>query len=102
MQSLDLALEVFPAPDAGESGKHTPGEGADFVVSMITEAMKSIKAERSLLHYLDSLLDLKGCSYLQLLRRSTRLNLQVGAPLTDVDCRVSILSQWTSAVCNPK
>lgn len=36
-----------------------------------------IRSEQSLLQYLDSLLDLKGCNYLQLLRRQTRLNLQV-------------------------
>ena len=79
MQSLDLALELFPAPDAVESGTHAPGEGADFVVNEMTAAMKSIKAEGSLLAFLDSLLDLKGSPYLQALRRSTRLNLQVTA-----------------------
>ena len=77
MQSLDLALELFPAPDAVESGTHAPGEGADFVINEITAALKSIKAEGSLLAFLDSLLDLKGSPYLQTLRRSTRLSLQV-------------------------
>ena len=77
MQSLDLALEVFPNPEAPEEDRHSPGTGADFVLSMISEALKSIKSEQSLLQYLDSLLDLKGCTYLQTLRRATRLDLQV-------------------------
>ena len=77
MQSLDLALEVFPNPEAPEEGPHIPGSGADFVLSMISEALKTIKSEQSLLQYLDSLMDLKGCTYLQALRRATRLNLQV-------------------------
>ena len=47
------------------------------MLSMISEALKSIKSEQSLLQYLDSLMDLKGCTYLQALRRATRLNLQV-------------------------
>ena len=47
------------------------------MVNEMTAAMKSIKAEGSLLAFLDSLLDLKGSPYLQALRRSTRLNLQV-------------------------
>lgn len=79
MQHLDLALEVFPSPDVPPDSPHTPGEGADFVVSMIVEGLKGIKAEDSLLHYLDAMLDLKGCQHLQALRRSTRLNLQVWA-----------------------
>ena len=84
VQSLDLALEVFPNPESPEEGSHTPGSGADFVLSMITEALKIIKSEESLLQYLDSLMDLKGCSYLQALRRATRLNLQVRLLLLEI------------------
>lgn len=77
LQHLDLALEVFPSPDVHPEANHHSGEGADFVMSMIVEALKGLKAEGSLLQYLDALLDLKGCQHLQSLRRATRLNLQV-------------------------
>lgn len=72
-----MAVEVFPNPESTEDSANSPGSGADFVISMISEALKGMKSEQSLLQYLDSLLDLKGCHHLQTLRRATRLNLQV-------------------------
>ena len=59
------------------------GDGADFLLSEVTEALKLMKTESSLLTYLDSLLDLRGSPYLYTTKRATRLNLQVGqlAPL---------------------
>ena len=50
MQHLDLALEVFPCPDVlSEPGQQSRGSGADFVISMLTEALREISSEQVIL-----------------------------------------------------
>ena len=86
LQGLNKALEVFPSPEHSEEGGHVAGDGADFLLSEVTEALKLMKTESSLLTYLDSLLDLRGSPYLYTTKRATRLNLQVHPAHTSLLC----------------
>lgn len=71
-------LAEFPSPHHTlEAGGHLAGEGTDFAVDRLTDAMsKEIRAEQALLRYLRMLLALRGRPHLALLRTATRVRLQ--------------------------
>lgn len=77
VQGLCQALESMPVPDATvQNGGHVPGEGADFVLTEVTDTLQKMKAEGSILKYLSALLELKYSPYLAATRKITRLRLQ--------------------------
>lgn len=77
MQGLCSALENMPVPGhTVTAGGHDPGEGADFVLTEVTETLQKTRAHASLLKYLSALLSLKDSPYLATTRTVTRLRLQ--------------------------
>ena len=77
LQGLPLALENMPVPDATvQNGGHKPGEGANFVLTEVTDTLQKIKAEGSLLKYLRALIALQYSPYLNATQTVTKLRLQ--------------------------
>lgn len=71
------ALEKMPVPDATvQNGGHKPGEGANFVLTEVTDTLQKVKAQGSLLRYLDALIALKYSPYLATTQTVTKLRLQ--------------------------
>ena len=69
---------MFPSPERRLwEADHIPGEGADFVVTEVTEMLAKVRAEASLLRCLDALLALKGTPFLATTKQTSRLRLQV-------------------------
>ena len=65
MQGLCSALENMPVPGhTVTAGGHDPGEGADFVLTEVTETLQKTRAHASLLKYLSALLSLRDSPYL--------------------------------------
>ena len=77
LQGLPRALEKMPVPDATvQNGGHKSGEGANFVLTEVTDTLQKIKAQGSLLRYLDALIALKYSPYLATTQTVTKLRLQ--------------------------
>ncbi len=77
IQGLCQALENMPVPDATvQNGGHVPGEGADFVLTEVTDTLQKMKAEGSLLKYLSALITMKYSPYLATTKKITKLRLQ--------------------------
>ncbi|DBB03908.1 TPA: hypothetical protein ACH3X1_012993 [Trebouxia sp. C0004] len=76
-ESLCTALECMPVPDATvQNGGHVPGEGADFVLTEMTDTLQKMKAEGSLLKYLSALMTMKYSPYMPPTKKITKLRLQ--------------------------
>ncbi len=77
VQGLCTALECMPVPDATvQNGGHVPGEGADFVLTEVTDTLRKMKAEGSLLKYLSALMTMKYSPYMPPTKKITKLRLQ--------------------------
>ena len=77
LQGLPRALEHVPVPHAAhQNGDHKPGAGANFVLTEVTDTLQKIKAEGSLLKYLNALIALKYSPYLATTHTVTKLRLQ--------------------------
>lgn len=64
-------------PDAtATNSDHKPGEGANFVLTEVTDTLQKIKAEGSLLKYLRALIALQYSPYLASTQTVTKLRLQ--------------------------
>lgn len=76
-EGLCTALECMPVPDATvQNGGHVPGEGADFVLTEVTDTLQKMKAEGSLLRYLSALITMKYSPYMPPTKKITKLRLQ--------------------------
>ena len=74
MQGFCSAMENMPVPR--RIGSHVPGQGTDFVLTEVTDTLRNMKSQNSLLKYLSVLLTLKRSPYLATARKVTRLRLQ--------------------------
>ncbi|KAL3154406.1 hypothetical protein ABBQ32_013879 [Trebouxia sp. C0010 RCD-2024] len=76
-EAFPRALENMPVPDAkATNSDHKPGEGANFVLTEVTDTLQKIKAEGSLLKYLRALIALQYSPYLTMTQTVTKLRLQ--------------------------
>ena len=77
IQGLCRAFETMPVPDTTLSNNgHVPGAAADFALTEVTDTLRKIKSDRSLLKYLSALNELKYSPYLAATKRTTKLRLQ--------------------------
>ena len=77
MQALGQALASFPSPShTAEDGGHVDWEGADFAILDICDTLRLMRAEPSLLKYLDALVGLRESPFLPRCKQLTRLRLQ--------------------------
>ena len=99
MQALGQALASFPSPThTAEDGGHVDWEGADFAISDICDTLRLMRAEQSLLKYLDALVGLRESPFLPRCKQLTRLRLQAELyALTQV--RVSGLGRVCLGLC---
>ncbi|CAL8466912.1 g6448 [Coccomyxa elongata] len=75
--ALGQALASFPSPGhTAEDGGHVDWEGANFVIGDVCDTLRMMRAEHSLLKYLDALVGLKDSPFFQRCKRITRLRLQ--------------------------
>ncbi|KAK9822986.1 hypothetical protein WJX81_000828 [Elliptochloris bilobata] len=75
-EDLGRALAGFPAPSGAAEGARADGEGADFVITTVTDTMHLMREEQSLLRYLHALAGLRDSPFLARCKRTTRLRLQ--------------------------
>ena len=105
-QALGQVLASFPSPShTAEDGGHVDWEGADFAILDICDTLRLMRAEPSLLKYLDALVGLRDSPFLPRCRQLTRLRLQAELyALTqvrppDLDRVVSGVSNTQCPVC---
>ena len=93
LQALSQALASFPSVShTAEDGGHVDWEGADFAILDICDTLRLMRAEPSLLKYLDALVGLRESPFLPRCKQLTRLRLQAELyALTQV--RLSALSR---------
>ena len=77
MQALGQVLASFPSPShTAEDGGHVDWEGADFAILDVCDTLRLMRAEPSLLKYLDALVGLRESPFLPRCKQLTRLRLQ--------------------------
>ncbi|CAL5225631.1 g8487 [Coccomyxa viridis] len=75
--ALSQALASFPSVShTAEDGGHVDWEGADFAILDICDTLRLMRAEPSLLKYLDALVGLRESPFLPRCKQLTRLRLQ--------------------------